>query len=161
MLPPFSGSQNDKCQCHVPPKRHTTVCLTHLHVLLSARGSWAKSHVCGEGEFRCNKSRVCVPQSRNCDTRPDCPDGSDEWNCCKYSYSVAASRRCVCRFPSSAHHNFPSCMIPQVSSQWPASTANLDQTIPLHTTPDTSLGDFAGLPKVTSSSSCVSVCPSV
>ena len=98
-LPPSSESRNDKGECHVPPKRQTTASHTHLHVLLSARSSWARSHVCGEGQFSCNKSRICVPQYKNCDTRRDCPDGSDEWNCCKYSHSVAASRRCVCLVP--------------------------------------------------------------
>jgi len=95
----LQGHGMTKVNVTIPPKRQTTVCHTHLHVLLSARVSWARSHVCGEGEFPCNRSRLCVPQYRNCDTRPDCPDGSDEWNCCKYSYSVAASRRCVCLVP--------------------------------------------------------------
>ena len=128
------------------------MCATHVLVLLSAGPSWARSHVCDEGEFRCNRSRLCVPQNRNCDQRPDCPDGSDEWNCCKYIYSVAAaSRRCVCLVPpqltiisiplrhQKSHHNSP-----QLLPTW------AKQLLITHCT-NTSLGDFAGLPKVTSS----------
>jgi hypothetical protein len=73
--------------CRTLPDAQPTVKLcVHktLMFLFSAGGSWAGSHVCGEGEFRCNSSRLCVPQHRNCDKRADCPDGSDEWNCCKY-----------------------------------------------------------------------------
>ncbi|XP_021924752.1 relaxin receptor 2-like [Zootermopsis nevadensis] len=59
----------------------STIFLQVLIVLILIRGSSAGSNACGYGEFRCNSSRLCVPQVRNCDTRPDCPDGSDEWNC--------------------------------------------------------------------------------
>lgn len=91
---------------------HSAVTLvSRLRAFLSARGSWARSHVCGVGEFRCNRSRICVPQYRNCDTRPDCPDGSDEWNCCKYNYYLlAAGRRCL--LPQlSIHHTSPPLLL--------------------------------------------------
>ncbi|GIY00732.1 g_PROTEIN_RECEP_F1_2 domain-containing protein [Caerostris extrusa] len=36
---------------------------------------------CPTGYFPCNTSDVCVEQRMNCDSKPDCPDNSDEWSC--------------------------------------------------------------------------------
>ncbi|RDD37276.1 Basement membrane-specific heparan sulfate proteoglycan core protein [Trichoplax sp. H2] len=36
---------------------------------------------CSEDEFRCKRSRKCIPASRRCNDRRDCRDGSDERNC--------------------------------------------------------------------------------
>ncbi|XP_052285983.1 basement membrane-specific heparan sulfate proteoglycan core protein-like isoform X3 [Dreissena polymorpha] len=36
---------------------------------------------CLEGEFQCVTSRKCIAGARRCDTRRDCPDGSDEAKC--------------------------------------------------------------------------------
>ncbi|XP_022622767.1 MAM and LDL-receptor class A domain-containing protein 1 [Seriola dumerili] len=38
---------------------------------------------CPDGEFACGAHGECVPQSKECDFRPDCSDGSDEINCVK------------------------------------------------------------------------------
>ncbi|XP_060950156.1 MAM and LDL-receptor class A domain-containing protein 1 [Limanda limanda] len=40
-------------------------------------------HSCPDGEFVCRAYGECVPQSKECDFRPDCSDGSDELNCVK------------------------------------------------------------------------------
>ena len=40
---------------------------------------------CTSSEWRCNDGQ-CIPSSYPCDGEvPDCTDGSDELNCCKYS----------------------------------------------------------------------------
>uniref|UniRef100_A0A4W6FJB9 MAM and LDL receptor class A domain containing 1 n=1 Tax=Lates calcarifer TaxID=8187 RepID=A0A4W6FJB9_LATCA len=40
-------------------------------------------HSCPDGEFVCGTHGECVPQSKECNFRPDCSDGSDEINCVK------------------------------------------------------------------------------
>lgn len=38
-------------------------------------------HTCPDGEFVCGANRECVANSKVCDFRQDCSDGSDELNC--------------------------------------------------------------------------------
>uniref|UniRef100_A0A3Q3W1Y0 MAM domain-containing protein n=1 Tax=Mola mola TaxID=94237 RepID=A0A3Q3W1Y0_MOLML len=40
-------------------------------------------HTCPDGEFVCGANRECVANSKVCDFRQDCSDGSDELNCVK------------------------------------------------------------------------------
>ncbi|XP_035475409.1 MAM and LDL-receptor class A domain-containing protein 1 isoform X3 [Scophthalmus maximus] len=40
-------------------------------------------HSCPDGEFVCGAHGECVPQTKECDFRPDCSDSSDELNCVK------------------------------------------------------------------------------
>uniref|UniRef100_A0A3Q3L091 MAM domain-containing protein n=1 Tax=Mastacembelus armatus TaxID=205130 RepID=A0A3Q3L091_9TELE len=40
-------------------------------------------HSCPDGEFVCGAHGECVPESKVCDFRHDCSDGSDETNCVK------------------------------------------------------------------------------
>ncbi|XP_076017204.1 MAM and LDL-receptor class A domain-containing protein 1 [Genypterus blacodes] len=40
-------------------------------------------HTCPDGEFVCGARGECVPQSKVCDFRLDCSDGSDETSCVK------------------------------------------------------------------------------
>ncbi|XP_044196224.1 MAM and LDL-receptor class A domain-containing protein 1 isoform X2 [Thunnus albacares] len=40
-------------------------------------------HNCPDGEFPCGPYDECVPQTKVCDFRKDCSDGSDEMNCVK------------------------------------------------------------------------------
>lgn len=35
---------------------------------------------CRDDEFQCENNQ-CIPKSRACDSRRDCSDGSDEYNC--------------------------------------------------------------------------------
>uniref|UniRef100_A0A665X318 MAM and LDL receptor class A domain containing 1 n=1 Tax=Echeneis naucrates TaxID=173247 RepID=A0A665X318_ECHNA len=42
-----------------------------------------KPNNCLDGEFACGAHGECVPQSKECDFRLDCSDGSDEINCVK------------------------------------------------------------------------------
>ena len=35
----------------------------------------------GEEEFRCQESGECIEDSRRCDRKIDCRDGSDEYKC--------------------------------------------------------------------------------
>jgi len=41
---------------------------------------------CSSYQFRCGDG-TCIDSSRKCDTRPDCPDRSDEANCGKCAQS--------------------------------------------------------------------------
>lgn len=36
---------------------------------------------CLEDEFRCRRSRKCIPAYKRCNQKRDCKDGSDEKNC--------------------------------------------------------------------------------
>lgn len=45
-------------------------------------------HSCPDGEFVCGTHGECVPQSKECNFRPDCSDGSDEINCGKMSFPL-------------------------------------------------------------------------
>ncbi|XP_034026413.1 MAM and LDL-receptor class A domain-containing protein 1 [Thalassophryne amazonica] len=40
-------------------------------------------HICPDGHFACGTYGECVDESKVCDFRSDCPDGSDEINCVK------------------------------------------------------------------------------
>lgn len=40
---------------------------------------------CESDEFRCADGRTCIPSSAHCDRKYDCPDGSDEIDCRKFS----------------------------------------------------------------------------
>ena len=42
--------------------------------------------VCRSNQIQCNNGS-CISNTRICDGTPDCPDGADEHNCCKYNYS--------------------------------------------------------------------------
>ncbi|XP_071341063.1 MAM and LDL-receptor class A domain-containing protein 1 isoform X4 [Trachinotus anak] len=54
---------------------------------------------CPDGEFACRAHGECVPQSKECDFRPDCSDGSDEINCvkelCDFEGGDTCGWRCV------------------------------------------------------------------
>lgn len=52
----------------------------------------AETRGCVDGEFQCEASGLCIPESKLCDLYPDCSDGSDELNCSEF---------CVClRIPT-------------------------------------------------------------
>ena len=51
---------------------------------LNCNTSGLFSSDCATGEFQCVSDRRCIPESRRCDNRRDCEDGSDEANCRKY-----------------------------------------------------------------------------
>ncbi|XP_076358835.1 uncharacterized protein LOC143251282 [Tachypleus tridentatus] len=54
---------------------------------VSSRSSLSKNRSskpyeqCSLHSFPCNNNELCVEQRFNCDGKPDCPDGSDEWKC--------------------------------------------------------------------------------
>ena len=41
---------------------------------------------CGPDEFRCEFSKVCIPEAKRCDDFTNCLDGSDENECGKKEY---------------------------------------------------------------------------
>lgn len=43
----------------------------------------AQPHSCPKGQFVCGAHGECVADSKVCDFRPDCSDGSDEFSCGK------------------------------------------------------------------------------
>lgn len=39
---------------------------------------------CAEDQFLCKRSQLCLPNKYVCDGKPQCPQGEDELDCCKY-----------------------------------------------------------------------------
>lgn len=66
------------------------VCLLFFHaVVMTLTHGRTASRECRANEFRCTDG-TCIPQSLECDSRPDCPDNSDEDpNRCSKYWAVA------------------------------------------------------------------------
>ena len=57
----------------------------------------SESNECLEREFQCSSGR-CVPASRKCDSRPDCPNAEDELGCeseCTEGEFLCSEGRCL------------------------------------------------------------------
>ncbi|XP_062336134.1 MAM and LDL-receptor class A domain-containing protein 1 [Osmerus eperlanus] len=70
----------------------------------------AQPHSCPEGEFVCGAPGECVDQSKVCDFRHDCSDGSDEFSCVKEVCDFEGGDQCgwtiSCQAMSNNQHYF-------------------------------------------------------
>lgn len=42
------------------------------------------SEICSDDQFLCSRSKTCIPLSKKCDAKFDCPLKEDELDCCKF-----------------------------------------------------------------------------
>ncbi|XP_076330875.1 uncharacterized protein LOC143236475 [Tachypleus tridentatus] len=73
--------------------------------------------ICDRQLFPCNVSHVCVEQRMNCDGKPDCPDGSDEWNCKDHARSQLWNEMFVKRPDADRENKITKCELVKIPSE--------------------------------------------